>query len=404
MATLADDAISEFAATDENRINGLIAKHIARKSPYMNVFPGGTFPANFSQVQRSVVQGEAALGNSLTVPNFVSSVDLCGDIGQQDQVGSTEYQYQLQGMRGRGPRVCIKQAYNTFEDAYVRAYESLKDGMRKLVNADVRATAAIRSGTKFICRSTQSFEQNILGTQAGIDQDWGSLLPDSQPTFKVIRRLGRLLKEDYGFDMYDTSAGEVFKLIGSDDLIESLRNDTDVKSDMNVLTQGSFKYGSESIKAYQFEVNYRGFAFGVDPQPLRATGINADGTAAWIAPQVPVATSNGVEFRVNPNWAAPHIAQYEVALLFAPGTFERLTPEKYTGEGEFNWPAQLSAMDLKWWVPKGDDNAWQDYGQHIYQIERAYKPIRPHGVIAILYRRCPFATGLAACATTSSGL
>lgn len=404
MPSLSGDVVVQFAASDVSRINGKIARHVARKSPYLDVFPGGTFPSNMSVVQRSVVQGEAALGSSLTRPSFTSSVNMCGEIGGQDRVGSTEYTFQLEALRGRGPRVCVKQAYSSFEDSYNRAYESMKDGMRKLVNADVRAVAAIRSGIKFICRSTQSFEQNVLGQQAAIDTSWGSLLPDSQPTFKVIRRLGRLLKEDFGLDLFDTSAGELFKLIGSDDLIEALRNDVDVKSDMNVMTQGSFKVGQEKIDAYQFEVNYRGFAFGIDPQPLRATGINQDGTLAFIEPQVAVATSNGTEFRVNPNWAAPNIAQYEVALLFAPGAFERLTPERFSGEGEFKWAPQLNAMELKWWMPQGDDNAWQDYGQHIYQIERAYKPIRPHAVIAILYRRCPFSTGLAACATTSSGL
>ena len=44
-----------------------------------------------------------------------------------------------------------------------------------------------------------------------------------------------------------------------------------------------------------------------------------------------------------------------------------------------------------------DCNLFNDYGQHLYEIERAYQPIAPHAVTAVLYARCTNNLGLAAC-------
>ena len=398
------DTYSVFAASDSNRILARIAKSIARKSPFIDILPGGIFPANYSQVVRSVIQEEAAMGTSLAKPVFQSAVNVCGTIGVQDNVGSVEYQYQLENLRGRGPRVCLKSARNAFKTAYDMAYGSLESVLRKITNSDIRSLLHIRSGLKYVCSSSSFHTSNITGSEFSIDTKFASLAPTAPLNFKTLRKLGGLLKQDYGLEAFETDKGAMFKVIGSDDAIEYLRNDSQIRSDAQILTQGSFKMGEEMIKGFEFEQLYRGYAFGVDPQPLRASGFDGNGNLVLVEPQVSVSTTNGTAFRVNPSWVSTATAPYELVFLIAGGSFERLTPERFVGEGDFKFSPQLLPGSLEWFFVRDNCNAFGDYGQHIYEIERAYRPIRPHAVIAILTKRCDFSHGLSACATTSTGL
>src|SRR5436190_19040290 len=111
MAFFCDDpsAISDVASKDTNRIVGTIAKTLAANSPYMNVIQGGTFPAGVSDSIRSVVQMQAAPGDSLAIPTFVCETELCGQAGHQDKTDTTEFNVRLEGFRGRGPNICVKQ-------------------------------------------------------------------------------------------------------------------------------------------------------------------------------------------------------------------------------------------------------------------------------------------------------
>ena len=91
-------AVQNFAAKDVNRIIGQIGRVLARKSPYVNSIDGGTLP-NVSDVVRSVVQEMAVPAASLASPTFANDTTLCGVGATPDQVGSTEYQFQLQTLR-----------------------------------------------------------------------------------------------------------------------------------------------------------------------------------------------------------------------------------------------------------------------------------------------------------------
>jgi len=91
--------IQNFASKDVNRIIGQIAKVLARKSPYINSIDGGTLPS-VSDVVRSVVEEMAVPAASLAAPTFVNDTGLCGIGATPDVVGSTEYQFQLQTLRG----------------------------------------------------------------------------------------------------------------------------------------------------------------------------------------------------------------------------------------------------------------------------------------------------------------
>jgi len=111
-------------------------------------------------------------------------------------------------------------------------------------------------------------------------------------------------------------------------------------------------------------------------------------------------SKNTAYAKANPTWLG---ADYEVGQLLADGSFERLTPEKYTGEGSFKFAPQLHMGELDWhYLLDNGCNQFGDYGWHKYQITRAYKPLRPQHIVPILYKRCEADLGLVDCVDTSS--
>ena len=377
--------VQNFASKDVNRIIGQIARVLARKSPYINSIDGGTLPS-VSDVVRSVVEEMAVPAASLAAPTFVNDLTLCGVGATPDQVGSTEYQFQLQTLRGAGPRVCVKQARTAFKGSYLQAQVSLEKTILQIINADIRYQYLIQSGIKYVVDSTAAFTSNLTGDMQQINTLFANKVPDAPMNFKTLYRIGTFLREEMLAEPFATKDGEFFQVLASADQIENFRNDADVKEDLLYLSAGSFKLGEESISGYQF-MGYRGFAFGIDQQPLRATA-NVAGVLTLVNPIVSTAVTNGFAQRRNPAWVA---APYEVMFVIAGEAFKRLVPENYVGEGTFKFAPQLAMGELEWTYFRDNDcNLYGDYGQHIYQIQRAIQPLRPQNVCAIVYSRCPF--------------
>lgn len=395
------DAVSLFAAKDVNRIVGKLAQVLALKSPFIDILGGGTLP-NVSDVVRSVVPERSVVAASLAKPSFTPDVQMCGAVGSQDRVGSTEYQYQLESLRGRGPRVCVKTSRTAFKGTYLAAQNALEKGILQLTNADIRSTLHMRSGVKFVTNTGYTFDQLITGDSQQIDTQFLQVLPNAPISFKTLWRLGSFLREEMLVDPFESDAGTMFKFIGSVEQIERFRNELDVKVDLLALVTGKYTIGEASINSYAFQGPYRNFAFGIDQQPIRATGFDQNGDLVLVEPEIAVATTNGVAARRNPAWVT---APYELGFLLASDSFNRLVPESYTGEGTFKFNPQLVAGELEWaYFRDNDCNLFGDYGQHIYQISRAYQPMRPHAIIPILYQRCQYDTGLVACASSVNGL
>ena len=392
--------IQNFAARDVDRIIGQIGRVLARKSPYINSIDGGTLP-NVSDVVRSVVEEMAVPASSLAAPVFVNDTTLCGVGANPDLVGSTEYSFQLQTLRGAGPRVCVKQARTAFKGSYLQAQVSLEKTILQIINADIRYQYLIQSGIKFVANSTQTFTQNLTGDMQALNTQFAAILPNAPMNFKTLYKIGSFLREEMLAEPFATRDGEFFQVMASADQIENFRNDADVKEDLIGLTTGSFRLGEESIAGYQF-MGYRGFAFGIDQQPLRATGFNGSGDLVLVNPIISQSVDNGFAQRRNPAWVS---APYEVMFVIAGDAFKRLVPESYTGEGTFKFAPQLAMGELEWTYFRDNDcNLYGDFGQHIYQIQRAIQPIRPQNVCAILYKRCPFDGLPLPCSTSTSGL
>ncbi len=392
--------VQNFASKDTNRIIGQIAKVLARKSPYINSIDGGTLP-NVSDVVRSVVEEMAVPASSLASPTFTADINLCGIGATPDRVGSTEYQFQLATLRGAGPRVCVKQARTAFKGSYLQAQVSLEKTILQLINADIRYQFLIQSGIKYVCSSTNTFTSNLTGDMQQINTQFANNVVDSPLNFKTLYRIGSFLREEMLAEPFASKDGEFFQVLLGADAIESLRNDADVKEDLLYLTAGSFKLGEESISGYQF-MGYRGFAFGIDQQPLRSTGLGGDGNLVLVNPIIAQAVTNGFGQRRNPAWVN---APYEVGFVIAGESFKRLVPEQYVGEGTFRFAPQLSMGELEWTYFRDNDcNLYGDFGQHIYQVQRAIQPIRPQNVCAILFKRCPFDGQALPCSTSTTGL
>ena len=452
-ATISLDAVQNFASKDVVRIVGQIARVLARKSPFINSIDGGTLP-NSSDVVRSVVEEMAVPRSSLAAPAFVNDSDLSfnaysGWAGAQgpwanglaanqpdvppgvtnttpnsvvngsytqssnfpynaatlvgDRVGTTEYLYQLQTLRGAGPRVNVKTARASFKGSYLQAQVALEKTILQVINADIRFQFLVQSGIKYVANSTQPFTTNLTGDMQQINTKF-SLAggnPDSPMSFATLYKIGSFLREEMLAEPFSSKDGEFFQVLASVDQIEVFRNDADVKEDLLYLTAGSFKLGEDSISGYQF-MGYRGFAFGIDQQPIRTLGLNGDGTITPVEPVVAAQVTNGYGQRRNPAWVS---APYEVLFVIAGESFKRLVPENYVGEGTFRFAPQLAMGELEWTYYRDNyENQFGDYGQHIYQISRAFQPIRPQNVCAVLYKRCPFTGQALACSTSTTGL
>ncbi len=400
-------AISDIATKDSTRIVGSIAKALAANSPYINVLKGGTFPAGVSDEQRSVVQMPAAPGDSLAEPTFVNDTELCGTSGLQDLTATVDFTYRLQSKRGFGPRICVKKGYAAFKGSYLTAEDSLQKLLVQYMNADIRFQLYSKSASKFMATAGYSFEDLFTGgAETNIGVKFAPVLPTGPLSFKALSYLARYMKEALFAEMFP--AGDKvqmhYRFIGGADQIELFRSEVGVQNVLIALTQGGFKLGETALTSFGFESSpaYRGIAFGVDQTPLRFTNFNGSGEPILINPKVLVVdvAKNTAYSKANPAWLA---ALYEIGVFIAEGSFERQVPEKYVGEGSFKFAPQLHMGELEWsYIKDNDCNVFGDFGRHIYQITRAYKPLRPQHVVPIAYLRCTADLGLVDCEVTST--
>ncbi len=394
-------AISNIALRDTNRLVGSVAKCLAANSPWIGVLNGGVFKSGMGDTVTSAVEQQAAPGDSLAVPTFVDRNAIAGTNGLKDKTGKVDFTYSLQAKRGTGPTVNVKQGFGAFKSSYLTAEDALRKLITQYINADVQAQTVIKSASKFSCVAGNTFAANFAG---GTESDLGINLatlgtPDAPLSFKALHAIARYLKEALFGDMFpsDGKGQAHFRFIGSSDIIESFRNEVGVQNVLLALTQGSYKLGEEAVTGYAFETSpaYRGLAFGTTHRPLRYNALSAN-MPVWLDPVSTVADEETLTAYSIPNtdWQG---ANYEVGVLIAEGSFERQSPEQYVGEGTFKFAPQLFSGELDWhYIKDNGTNSWGDFGWHQYQIERAYKPLRPQMIIPIFYKRAQTDLGLVA--------
>jgi hypothetical protein len=212
------------------------------------------------------------------------------------------------------------------------------------------------------------------------------------------------MREFLGVEPYegDMEEGSLLAIFGHD-VINAFRDETNIRADVGSLTTGRYQMGEETISSYRFKGPYHGIALGVDHRPLRfnawttvangatdpRTGVVNTGASYQvpnlIEPLVAKSVSTGVAGRPNPAWAN---AAFEIGFLLGKNGFKRLVPESYATPG-FDFHPIISNQGLKFKVLEDADcNFFNDYGQHRYELSRAYQPVHPHAVCAIAFSRC----------------
>lgn len=372
-------------------------RFIAQNDPFANVIEGGTTPNNMGETIRTLVTNRLVTNQSLTQPAFSPTIDQCGAVGPKAEYGQTAFETSLETLRGQGPTICLNQARYAVLDSYRIAEQNLKDAIKTLNAADIRAQLVELSGVKAVLRSTAtSLGQILTGGYNQVSVNFLGGLPTSPVSHKFLVALSNYMRDNLSPEFFGSGAGQHFIFIGSSSQVEVLRNEAGVKQDVLAMVSGGSGEEKDVLKKYAFiDYPYRGIKLAIDQQPLRFNTVNGSGFPNFIEPLVRTVTDYGVENATNPDWVN---AEYEVGFLISKGTFKRLVPERFVGEGTMKFSPQFVMGELDWHYQLDSTcNVWGDFGFHKYQIVRAFQARRPHGVIPILYKRCAEDLGLSTC-------
>jgi hypothetical protein len=366
--------------------------------PYSNLVEGGTTPNNAGEQIKTLVTSRLVTNQSLTAPVFGNLQNTsCGLIGPAAEFGQTEFVTTLEVLRGKGPTVCVNQSRFAVLDAYRIAEQNLKDAIKTINAADIRQNLLALSGVKAVLTTgATSLAQVLTGGYNQVSVNFLGGVPTAPVSYKFLVALSNYMRDNLSPEFFGDGSGQYFVFIGSSEQIEMLRNDTNVKSDLQAFATGSFSDAKNELMKYAFiDYPYRQIKLAIDQQPLRFNTVDGAGFPVFIEPLVRTVTDFGVQNLTNAAWTS---ANYEVGFMVSKGTFRRLVPERFVGEGTFKWEPQYIMGELMWSNIKDNQcNPWGDFGYHLYQIVRAFQARRPHGVIPILYKRCPADLGLDAC-------
>lgn len=395
--TLDPSDYSDGIALQVAQLRNETIRFIALNDPFANIVEGGTTPNNMGETIRTLVTNRMVTNQSLTAPSFSPTIEQCGTIGPKAEFGQTAFETSLETLRGQGPTICLNQARYSVLDSYRIAEQNLKDAIKTLNAADIRSQLVALSGVKAVLRSNAtSLGQILTGgyNQASVNFLGG--VPTSPVSHKFLVALSNYMRDNLSPEFFGDGAGQHFVFISSSTQTEVLRNEAGVKQDMLALVTGNEKAAQDEIKKYAFiDYPYRGIKLAIDQQPLRFNTVNGSGYPVFIEPLVRTVADHGVENATNPDWVN---ADYEVGFLVSKGTFKRLVPERFVGEGSVKFNPQFVMGELDWHYQIDNVcNPWGDFGFHKYQIVRAFQARRPHGVIPILYKRCAEDLGLVTC-------
>ncbi len=388
---------NEGIASQNPMLRNEIIRFIAINDPYANVLDGGTTQSNAGDTIRTLVTNRLVTNQSLVQPVFADALTVCGTVGNAAEFGQTEFITKLENLRGKGPTICVKQARNSVIESFNIAAQNLKDAIRSVMSADTRNQLLVKSGVKAVLKSgATELGQVLTGGYNQVAVPFLGGLPTSPVSHKFLVALSNYMRDNLSPEFFGDGAGQFFVFISSSDMTEALRNQAGLKQELLAFVTGNDKGVGDALKKYAFiDYPYRGIKLAIDQQPLRFNTVNAQGFPNLIEPLKRTVTDFGVDNETNPAWVS---AQYEVGFLVSKGTFRRLVPERYVGEGSFKWDPQFVMGELEWRNTIDNvNNVWGDFGYHVYQVERAIQARRPHAVIPILYKRCAQDLGLDVC-------
>lgn len=396
-STCTTGQLSAAVAAQTSRIRLEAIEFNMRNDPYAAIYEGGTTPAGEGETITTIVPDRTVLNQSMTAPEFTDKTQICGTKGNAAEFGQTQYVTKLRNLRGRGPTLCLHQNFNSVEGALAAMERDLKRSISELMIADNRYNLLLNSGHKFVAKHIAQPWDLLTGGENQIAVNFVGGLPTSPMTHRALVELLNYGVQDVNLDMHGSGAGAYATYIASSSLLETMRNETGLKTETLAFVQGSDADAKAALKRYQFvDYPYRGIKTAVDTKPLRFNAVNASGFPILIEPYIRAISDQGTAKWVNnPAWRT---AGNEVSFLVFRSPFRRLVPEQYTGEGGMKFPEQNVMGDLRWSNPATlECNEWQDYGRFIYQISRAFQAIKPYAVFAVLSKRCIGSFGFDAC-------
>lgn len=383
----------DLANADSSRLVGKVAVYTYQKSPYPSVYDKGTIP-NVSRTVRSVAIERALPSVSLALPAFRPTEQLCGLSGGTTKVGSTEFEYGLEGLRELGPLICLETTRTAWPSTYGGLVRSLQQSITDVVSADMRANLYVNSGSKMVIASGENFEDIFDGEINAVATPFPNVLPDSTPSFRAMEIAATYMRETLLAMPFSDNGDDFATLIFEQNVIQNFRDELDIREDIRALTTGRYKMGEDTISGYMFKGPYHGLTFGVDSMGLRFNNVDANGQPILLEPLLARDVTVGEAGRPNPAWVS---AAYGVGFIVFNGAFARLTPESWKVPGfDFTGPIAQETLKFKQ-LSDADCNFWGDFGRHMYEIRRAYQPKQPHAVCAVAYKRCAADTNIVAC-------
>lgn len=400
--TLEPGDYSAGIASQASLLRAETVRYIALNDPFANVVEGGTTPNHMGEQIRTLVTNRQVTNQSLTRPSFNPTIEACGTVGPKSEFGQTVFTTQLETLRGQGPTICLNQSRYAVLDSYRIAEQNLKDAIKALNSADIRSQLLELSGVKAVLRAdATNLGQILTGGYNQVAVDFLGGLPTAPVSHKFLVALSNYMRDNLSPEYFGEGAGQFLVFISSSDQTESLRNEAGLKQELLAFVTGNDKGVGDALKRYAFiDYPYRGIKLAIDQQPLRYNEVDGNGFPVLIEPLIRTVTDYGVENATNPDWVN---AENEVGFLVSKGTFRRLVPERFVGEGSFKFDPQFVMGELDWhYVKDNTCNVWGDFGFHKYQFVRAFQPRRPHAVIPILYKRCAVDLGLSGCTSITS--
>ncbi len=391
------EATNEGILSQASLLRNELIRFIAQNDPYANLVDGGTTPNNMGEEIRTIVTERMVTNQSLVQPSFSPTIDACGSVGPSAEFGQTVFTTRLETMRGKGPTICLQQARYAVLDSYRIAEQNMKDAIKTLNSADIRNQLLTLSGVKAVALAgATQLSQVLTGGYNQVAVDFQGSLPTAPVSQQFLVTLSNYMRDNLSPEFFGDGSGQYFVFIASSDQVEAIRNQAGIKQELLAFVTGNDKGVGDALKKYAFiDYAYRQIKLAIDQQPLRFNTVDGDGFPVLIEPLVRTVLDSGVGNSTNPTWVS---AKYEVGFLVSKGTFRRLVPERFVGEGTFKFPAQFVMGELNWTnILDNVCNPRGEFGYHLYDISRAFQARRPHGVIPILYKRCAQDLGLSTC-------
>lgn len=402
-------SVAEYAQQTLSRnpslLYGPIARALAYESPYINVIKTGTFPAQTATQLLAVAQGRTFMGQNLAAPAASAMYGVCDNsLIQVDQNGTNQWAYSVDMFQGASEKICLNTAFSSFKESLLAQVDAQQQGVTQLINSDLRYQLFLRSGVKAVVQTGTTIPGMITGGENQIDVAVPAVESDATLDATTLLGFNRYMRSVLLAKPFGAGAAAHARYIAGTDLLDELRNDMGgsiqgnaMVNPLGALAAGGDPTGRDALKSYLFEGVIRGIMFGEDQRELR---LNWNGAGYDpVTPDIGDAASAGTVAITNPAWQE---ASHRVSFLFYDSSFQRLTPEAWTGEGKVRFDQQMFGGQLQF-LSHGDMtcNLFKNFGVLAWQYARAIKPLRPWFVLPIISKRCLDSSTLETCTGVS---